>query len=64
MKPAIARQVFQKALSMHFQYYNHRYNILRVFDILPNFPFATSEWNLIINNKLVYTSCLTRYRMT
>ena len=23
--------------------YNHRHNILRLFDVLPNFPFTTSE---------------------
>ena len=23
--------------------YNHFYNILRLFDVLPNFPFTTSE---------------------
>ena len=27
----------------NFLYYNYDHNILRVFDVLPNFPFTTSE---------------------
>ena len=26
-------------------YYNHRHNIMRIFDVLPNFSFTTSETN-------------------
>ena len=28
---------------LHIQCYNHFHNILRLFDVLPNFPFTTSE---------------------
>ena len=39
--------------------YNHGHNILRFFDVLPNFPFTTIEtkhdYLLIIN--MVYTTC-------
>ena len=26
-----------------FLYYNHGHNIMRIYDVLPNFPFTTSE---------------------
>ena len=51
--------------------YNHFHNILRLFDILPSFPFTTSETKhhksneaqlLVIN--MVYRNCLTSCRMT
>ena len=49
-----------------FQYYQLGHNILRVFDVLLNFPFSTSEvkraWLLLIN--VVYMSCLTSCRTT
>ena len=44
--------------------YNHGHNIMKIFDVLPNFPFTTSERSLIISDKLVYTSCLTSCRTT
>ena len=28
---------------INFHIYNHGHNILRIFDVLPNFPFTTSE---------------------
>ena len=28
---------------LHYGSYNHLHNILRIFDVLPNFPFTTSE---------------------
>ena len=43
---------------------NHGHNIFRIFDVLPNFPFTTSDKSLIFSNKLVYTSCLTSFRTT
>ena len=39
--------------------YNQFHNILRLFDVLPNFPFGQL---LLIN--IVYTSCLTSCRTT
>ena len=31
--------------------YNHGHNILRIFDVLSNFPFIASETKRIISNK-------------
>ena len=44
---------------------DHFDNILRLFDVLPNFPFTTSQTMrelLLIN--MVYESCLTSCRTT
>ena len=30
-------------IDKYFADYNHGYNIMRIFDVLPNFPFTTSE---------------------
>ena len=30
---------------------NHGHNIFRIFDVLPNFPFTTSETKRVISNK-------------
>ena len=43
----------------------HFHDILRLFDVLPNFPFTTSQTMrelLLIN--MVYASCLTSCRAT
>ena len=46
-----------------FIIYNHFHNILRLFDVLSNSPFTTSEmmhdYLLLIN--MAYTSCVTSY---
>ena len=31
--------------------YNHGQNILRLFNVLPNFPYTTSKRSMIISNK-------------
>ena len=47
--------------------YNQFHSILRHFDVLPNFPFTTSEtmgdWQLLLVN-MVYASCLTSCQTT
>ena len=48
----------------NFLDYKHGHNILRIFDVLPNILFTTSEQSLDITNKLVYTICLTGCRTT
>ena len=35
--------LFLKKTSGQSQFYNHFHNILRLFDVLPNFPFTPSE---------------------
>ena len=37
--------IFKKKLKCS-QVYNHFHNILRLFDVLPNFAFTTSQMNL------------------
>ena len=39
-KPLFLRQILTAAT---FCYYNHGHNIMRIFDVLPHFPFTTSE---------------------
>ena len=38
-------------------YYNHFHNISRLFDVLLNLSFTTSDAQLLLAN-MVYTSCL------
>ena len=37
------KKIFVEVLFKKLQAYNHFPNILRLFDVLPNFPFTTSE---------------------
>ena len=41
---------------------NYCHNILRLSDVWPNFFSAHLKRNMVIINKLVYTSCLTSYQ--
>ena len=43
--------------------YNNFHNILRLFDVLPNFHHKWNDARLLLIN-MVYTSCLTSYPMT
>ena len=36
-------QTFQIEICLSVTIHNHFYNILRLFDALPNFPFTTSQ---------------------
>ena len=38
-------------MSMNTSIYNNAHNILTIFDVLPNFPFTTSETNAVISSK-------------
>ena len=38
-------------MSMNTSIYNNVHNILTIFDVLPNFPFTTSETNAVISSK-------------
>ena len=41
---SLSSSLYTKVLSVFAEaYYNHFHNILRLFDVLPNFPFTTSE---------------------
>ena len=44
--------------------YNHFQNILRLFDVLPNFTFTTSETMLAYLQTWKNTCCLTIFRTT
>ena len=39
----IANPVRYPSLTRFYRTFNHFHNILRLFDVLPNFPFTTSE---------------------
>ena len=44
----------------NFSCYDHGHNIMRIFDVLPNFPFNTSEMKPDYYKQTgIYTSCLT-----
>ena len=45
--------------------YDHGQNIMRIFNVLPNFPFTTSEMKPDYDKQTgIYTSCLTSCRTT
>ena len=39
----VGQKLFQSGTIISMTTYNHFYNILRLFGVLPNFPFTTSE---------------------
>ena len=41
--PIISRSCTQNHIICFSSYYNYFHSILRLFDVLPNFPFTTSE---------------------
>ena len=41
--PDILSCLYQTEILKDYDRYNHGHNILRAFNVLPNFPFTTSE---------------------
>ena len=65
-KPSISIEIPSisiENLGFRSKYYNHFHNILRLFNVLPNFPFLLNDARLLLINT-VYTSCLTSCRTT
>ena len=48
LKPS--RFILSLSVTFNIKSYNHFYNILRLFDVLPNFSFTTNETLFLINS--------------